>query len=257
MREPGTTNAVRGIGRWIFVRDGRWSLRRRLALAGLALVALILLLPLRLVLELSRDGMLRAEAVEGSVWNGRLASLFAGSLPLGTVDIALRPLPLLLGRAEVAMDRPEWPGTAPFHAIAHAGSGGVVIRQATGELPLAGAMAPLPVRAIRFSDFELVMTGGECRRASGTIGLALAGLGPLLPNETALSGEARCDEGALIVAMAGPTGMERMLLRLTGEGGWTADLVLSNLPIEVSGPLLDAGFTGRPGGIGVTASGRL
>ncbi len=246
------------IGRWIFIRDGRWSRRRKLALAGIAGVALLALLPLRLVLGLAGgDGTLSAEAVEGSAWSGRVGGLFVGRLPLGTLDVALRPLPLLLGRAEFGFERSAAPAAAPLRAIARTGGGGIAVRQATGEIALAGAMAPLPVRTIRLADFHVAMADGACREASGSVGLVLPGLGPLLPADTALAGEARCEGGALVVPMVGPSGMERLLLRVTGDGRWTAELLLSNLPADVSAPLLQAGFKGRPGGIGMSASGRL
>ena len=48
-----------------------------------------------------------------------------------------------------------------------------------------------------------------------------------------------------------------MALRIEGSGHWTADLVLTGLPVEVSGPLLDMGFSARTGGIGIRTSGTL
>ena len=51
--------------------------------------------------------------------------------------------------------------------------------------------------------------------------------------------------------------MERLFLRLEPDGRWRADLVLAGLPVEVTAPLLEMGFSGRPGGIGIAASGRL
>ena len=57
--------------------------------------------------------------------------------------------------------------------------------------------------------------------------------------------------------MSGPSGMEKLFLRLEPDGRWRADLVLSGLPVEMSAPLLDNGFSARPGGIGLSASGRI
>ena len=54
-----------------------------------------------------------------------------------------------------------------------------------------------------------------------------------------------------------PSGKERLNLRIAGSGRWQADLVLTGLPPEVSGPLMQGGFTARPGGIGIGTSGQF
>lgn len=246
------------IGRWIFIRDGRLSRTTKLVLLLLVLATLVVLFPLRLALAAANAGeQLSAREVAGTVWSGAAAELQAGGLPLGDVHVGLRPLPLLLARAEFALDRIERPGQPPFHAVARGGEGWALIKQANGELPLAGAMAPLPVRSLNFAEFMLEMRGGKCVAAGGTLGLTLPSLGPALPGETILSGPARCENGALAVAMQGPSGTERLNLTLDGNGAWRADFVLADLPVEVSAPLLEMGFVGRPEGIGLIASGSL
>lgn len=246
------------IGRWIFIRDGRLSRRTRIALLVLVLAVLAASLPLRLALgAASRSGSLSAREVAGTVWDGAAGDLQAGALPLGSVEVGLRPLPVLLGRAEFAIDRPAMPGQPQFHAVARGGEGWAVVKDANGELPVAGMMAPLPVRALTFADFAMEVRGGRCVAASGSVGIAVNALGPVLPVETFLSGPARCEDGALVVPMTGPSGTEKLNLTLEPDSTWHADLVLTGLPVEVSAPLLDMGFSGRPGGIGLSASGTL
>ncbi|MES2301527.1 MAG: type II secretion system protein N [Pseudomonadota bacterium] len=242
------------IGRWIFVRDRALTRRGWLALAGLTSAALLALLPLRLMLGWAAPDNVTARSVEGSVWSGRIADLQVGPLPLGTVDAGLEPLPLLLGRAQFAVSRA---GEVPFSAKASAGGGEVRLSGANGSVALPGGLGGLPVTAISFGDFSGRIEDGACAEAVGTLGMTLAPAGPLLPGAVTLSGKARCDKGELLVPMQGSGGMERLTLRIEGDGTWKADLVLSGLPVEVSGPLLQSGFTARPGGVGLRTSGKF
>ncbi|MDT0508971.1 type II secretion system protein N [Novosphingobium sp. MMS21-SN21R] len=242
------------IGRWIFVRERALTRRGWLALAVLTAAALLVLLPLRLVLGWAASDNVTARSAKGSVWSGRIADLQVGPLPLGTLDARLDPLPLLLGRAQFAVSRA---GDAPFSAKASLGGGDVRLSGANGAVTLPGGLDGLPVTAISFGDFSARIEDGACADAEGTLGVTLASVGPLLPDTVTLSGKARCDKGALLVPMQGPGGMERLTLRIAGDGAWKADLILSGLPPEVSGPLLQGGFTARPGGVGLRTSGKF
>ena len=244
------------IGRWIFAREDGLSRGVTIILAALAFVALAAMLPLRVALGvIDGGGALTAREVAGAVWSGAAADLQAGPLPLGDVHAALRPLPLFIGRAEIALERVSAPGHAPLRAVVRGGKGWAVVKQANGELALGGMMAPLPVRAVTFADFGVDMRDGHCVSAGGTLGLAIPSLGPMLPRETLLSGHARCKGNKLVVPMRGPSGMERLDLSVEPDGKWRADLSLTGLPDEVSAPLLDMGFVSRPYGIGLIATG--
>lgn len=247
------------IERWIFVRDARLTRQTRIVLLALFVAALLATLPLRLVLGWANPdaGGLSARSIEGPVWAGRIGDLKAGPLPLGTVFAGVRPLPLLIGQREIWMERPEATGVAPFRAYAASGAGWARLREVNGQLSLPDGLGTLPVNGIGFGDFRLELTDGRCAAASGTVSLTLSSLSALLPNAMSLSGKARCDKGALFVPMQGPSGLERMGLRIEANGNWTADFLLTGLPVEVSGPLLDAGFSARAGGIGIRASGTL
>jgi general secretion pathway protein N len=242
------------IGRWIFVRERALTRRGWLVLAGLTVAALFALLPLRLVMGWAAPGNVTARSIEGSVWSGRVTDLHVGPLPLGTLDAGLEPLPILLGRAQFAVSRA---GDAPFSGRFSAGGGDLRLADANGSVALPGGLGGLPVTAISFGDFSARIEGGACADAEGTLGVTLASAGPLLPDSVTLSGKARCDRGELVVPMQGPGGMERLTLRIAGEGAWKADLILSGLPPEVSGPLLQGGFTARPGGVGLRTSGKF
>ncbi|MCY1669702.1 type II secretion system protein N [Novosphingobium sp. SL115] len=240
------------IGRFIFVRDKALGRRGKLVLAGLLLLALIVLLPLRLVLGWIAPAAVTARSVEGAVWSGRIADLRVGPLPVGTVSAGLDVLPLMIGRGQLSVERA---GPAPFAGKAYAGVGGTGLSSVSGVLPLPDGLGDLPITSLGFDGFSMRFSAGQCAEVDGTVKLTLASLGPLLPDAIALSGKARCENGKLVVPMRSAGGMETLTLRVGGDGRWQADLALSGLPPEVSAPLLQSGFAARPGGIGIGTSG--
>jgi general secretion pathway protein N len=242
------------IGRWIFVREGALTKRGRLALAGLTVIGLVAFLPLRLIMGLAAPDNVTARSVEGSMWDGRIGDLRVGPLPLGTLDAGVAPLGLLLGRAEFDLRRD---GAAPFAAMAAASGDNVQLSGVNGMIALPDGLGGLPVTSLNFAGFAVRMADGKCKAASGTLGMLLASSGPLLPDAVSLSGTARCEGGTLVVPMRGAGGMERMTLKIAASGRWQADLVLTGLPPEASGPLLQGGFTARPDGIGIGTSGQF
>ena len=253
------------IGRWIFLRDARLSGRSKLALAAIFVITLIAAFPLRLALGLADpDGRgVTAREVAGTIWDGGIGDLRVGALPLGDVAAHLRPLPLLIGRREVHIERlaatgsPATGSPADFSANAAGGGGWLSLREVQGQVPIGDAFGAIPATALGFRDFHAELSGGRCVGAGGQVSLILAPFSELMPGPVALSGTARCNKGALYVPMTGPTGLEHLFLRLEPDGRWRADLVLGGLPAEITAPLLEAGFAGRPGGIGISATGKL
>ena len=248
------------IGRWIFLRDGRLSARSKLILAAIFVLALIVAFPLRLALGLTDPGGrgITAREVGGTIWSGAIGDLRVGALPLGDVAAHLRPLPLLIGRREVRVERLNATGApGDFSANAAGGEDWLSLSDVQGQVPVGDAFGTIPATALGFNDFHAELSGGRCVDAGGQVSLILAPFSDLMPGPVALSGTARCSKGALYVPMKGPTGLENLFLRLEPDGRWRADLVLGGLPIEITAPLLEAGFTSRPGGIGISADGKL
>ena len=248
------------IGRWIFLRDGRLSGRSKLVLAAIFVIALIVAFPLRLALGLSDPGGrgITAREVGGTIWAGAIGDLRVGALPLGDVAASLRALPLLIGRREVHVERLDGTGApGDFSANAAGGAGWLSLSEVQGQVPIGDAFGTIPATALGFSDFHAELSDGRCVSAGGQVSLILSPFSELMPGPVALSGTARCNKGALYVPTKGPTGLENLFLRLEPDGRWRADLVLGGLPVEVTAPLLEAGFTARPGGIGISANGTL
>lgn len=233
------------IGRWIFIRGAAMGRRGWLALVVLFVVALLVLLPLRLVLGMALPETITARSVEGSVWSGRIADLNAGPLPLDTVDASVQPLPLLIGRPQFAISREGF----------SAQIGPSRVTGANGSVLLPDGLGGLPVTSLGFGDFSAVMVDGKCAEAQGTLSLTLASLGPLLPDALVVSGQARCESGALVVPMRGAQGMERLTLKLGADGRWQADLALAGLPQETAEALKSSGFDTRPDGVGIVTGG--
>ncbi|MFY8194236.1 MAG: hypothetical protein ACOVKV_04040, partial [Novosphingobium sp.] len=129
------------------------------------------------------------------------------------------------------------------------------VRDANGSVALPDGLGGLPVTSLGFGDFSAIIDGSACQEAGGTLSMTLASLGPLLPDAMTLSGQARCEKGALVVPMRGPQGMERLILRIGGDGRWQADLTLAGLPQETADALKASGFDARPGGIGIGTGG--
>ena len=246
--------------RWIFLRDGRLSGRSKLVLAAIFLIALIAAFPLRLALGWADPGGrgITAREVAGTIWDGEIDDLRIGALPLGDVAAHLRPLPLLIGRREVHIERLHAAGSpAAFSANAAGGGGWLSLRKVQGQVPIGDALGAIPATALGFDDFHAELSNGRCVGAGGKVSLILTPFSELMPGAVALSGTARCSKDALYVPMTGPTGLEHLFLRLEPDGRWRADLVLTGLPVEVTAPLLEAGFAARSGGIGISANGRF
>src|SRR3546814_6559285 len=84
-------------------------------------ISLVASLPLRLAVGWAASDTrgLGARGVHGSIWGGTIEQMRVGALPLGTLDAALSPLPLLLGRVRLGLARtakgaPALRGTKPI-----------------------------------------------------------------------------------------------------------------------------------------------
>ncbi len=230
------------IGRLIALRDARAPAGARAGLIALFVVALVVLLPLRLVAGLVPG--LSAQGVQGPVWSGRLRDAAYGPLALGDVDAGLAPLSLLLGRVEVDLQ-----GERLVVRMSRRG-----VKDVHGTASVRAGLGTLPAEGVTFERFGATFRDGACDEAHGRVGLALA-----LPGASSLmvSGEARCAGNALLLPLRGPGGMERLDVRIGGDGRWRADLVIAGLSPEAAAPLRAAGFAARPDGLGLRTGGQF
>ena len=233
----------------------RLPLRRWLLFAGLLAVALLATLPLRLAASwLGLDDIgLSARALGGSVWGGTITEAHLGPVPLGDLNASLQPLPLLIGRARIDLGRK---GDAAHGAIS------VTMRttgidDATARLPLGSVFAPVPIVALDLDDVSARLRDGLCEKAEGRVSARIEGDigGIALPG--GLTGNARCDRGALLLPLVSQSGMERIAIRLLPEGRYRLDCIVRAADPALRERLLGMGFAARGEALTMALEGRL
>jgi general secretion pathway protein N len=220
------------------------SRRARLGLIALLLFSLIALFPMRLamgMLGLDRYGV-SAREITGSVWLAGMGQLGIGEIPLGTVDAGLSPVSLLLGRARIDVSR-QAGQTNDVRGALTAGLGRVGIDDVTGNLPLGAAAAPLPVNAVELTNVSVRFSGGACGAAEGQVRARIAGQIDGLNLSQGLSGTARCDGPALLLPLVSQSGMERLNVRISADGRYTAEMRVTTSDPALSKTLEGQGFS--------------
>ena len=239
----------------------RIALRTRPAalLGGLALVALLVFLPMRLALGwlgLGEQGLV-ARRVSGSIWGATMSEACFGDLSLGDLRARLSPLPLLIGRARVSLAGPDGSPTAPLRAALTVGRHAVGLDDASGSFPTGRVFAPLPVTTLDLDDVTVRFRDGRCEAAEGrvraTLGAGIAGIA--LP--PSIAGSARCDRGALLLPLASQAGTESITLRVEGDGRYRADFSVQPTDPALGERLVATGFTPGPNGYGLSVEGRF
>jgi general secretion pathway protein N len=223
------------------------------------LVALVVFLPMRLAmgwLGLGEQG-LTARRVSGTIWGATVSEARYGDLALGDLHASLAPLPLLLGRASVALEGPDRAGAQPLTGALSIGRSLTAVEDMTATLPTGDVFAPVPVSALDLEDVTVRFRDGRCDAAKGRVRATLGGQlgGVALP--PTLAGNARCDRGALLLPLASTAGTEAVALRIEGDGRYRADLTLQPGDPLAGQRLEQSGFTPGPGGYRLSVEGRL
>lgn len=223
------------------------------------LIALLAVLPMRLGigwLGLDTRG-LAAREVEGSIWFGALKEAQYGSVGLGDVHAGLRGLPLLLGRARVAMDRDAGTPDDAFDGAVTVTRRGFGFDDVDGRLQLSGAFGALPLTQVDLGDVTAHFLNGQCDRAAGTVRAAVAGdiAGIALPG--GLTGTARCDGGALLLPLVSQSGTESLDIKLFGDGRYQAQVLMRSTDTTLAPRFAAAGFAVTPAGYALTLNGEL
>jgi len=237
----------------------RLPLGRTLFFVAAFFVALLALLPMRLGIDwlgISNRG-LAAREVEGSIWFGAFKEAQFGSVGLGDLHAALRGLPLLIGRARVALERDGGTPDDDFDGAATVTRRGFGLDDLDGRLQLSGAFGALPLTQLDLGDVTAHFENGQCVRAAGTVRAAVAGDigGIALPG--GLTGTARCDSGALLLPLASQSGMESLDLRIFGDGRYQGQVLVRSTDATVRDRFTGAGFAVTPAGYALTVSGQL
>jgi general secretion pathway protein N len=227
---------------------------RRVLLLIAFLVALALLLPMRLAFgwfALDAHGI-GARAVHGSLWGGVIEEMHVGALPLGTLDAALSPLPLLLGRARLDLTRHDGDELSGAITVSRNSIG---IDDLTASLATGGVLAPLPIAGIDFEDVSVRFVGGSCERAEGRVRARLAGAIPGIALAQGLTGTVACDGTRARVSLASQSGRERIELSIDAAGNYIADALIAEPDPVLAPALVKFGFARVPGGYRLRTTG--
>lgn len=228
-----------------------WSL-------GILLLALVLLMPLRIVVsatDLAQVG-LSARQVAGTIWGGRIGDLMLSRQLLGTFDVRLSPGDLVLGRIAMPFERLASPD-GPLTGVLRAGGSLRGVERLTGTLAIGHLLGAAPVQSLDLRQVTILFADGRCRRAEGRIAANLAiSLGPL-PLDRGFSGTLACEGERVRARLASPGGSERIEFYVNHQGlvrGWIT--VRTNLP-GLDGLLAGYGFTAVPEGFSLPFETRL
>lgn len=219
-------------------RHARWTL------IGLFLFGLLFFLPLRIALGLAgMDRMgVTARDVRGTIWNGRMDQLMLGTVPMGSVRVALSPIQLLVGRARFDMRRKAGLADDVSGAMT-LGFGRFGIDDVTAMVPLGRTLAPLPIGSMMMDDVSVRFAGGRCDHAEGRVRAQVAGTITGLNLTQGLSGAVVCDGEALLLPLVSQSGMEKINLRLWASGRYSAEMRVETADATLTQTLGAAGFT--------------
>lgn len=221
--------------------------------------ALIAFLPLRLALGwfgLAQQGM-TAREVTGSIWAGSLREARFGQIALGDLSAGVSPLQLLVGRARVDLD-----GTAAGPAPRLSGAVGISrhsfgLDDVTASLPVGNAFRPVPVTTLDLEDVSVRFRGDTCEKAEGRVRAFMAGEIGGLAMPASLTGNARCDGGALLLPLTSAAGNEGSTIRLWPDGRYRAELTLQPSDPAAAMRLQAAGFVETQTGMELAIEGRF
>jgi general secretion pathway protein N len=205
------------------------ALGRAAWFAGLFVVGLVATLPLRLVLaRLLPPAIISASAVTGSVWSGRVLDARLLGVPLGDVDASLSVWRLLTGTASVSAST-----RAPGMAGSFARRGDSLSIVLDGGLPMAG-LAALGPAELRLADVSARFEAGRCVAAKGNATITASG--NLAAAVGTLNGTASCENGALLLTLAGRGAGGNARLRIVAS----AEALHHELVLEGADPGLAA-----------------
>lgn len=227
---------------------------RKTAVAVLAaLLFLVLLFPLAVALPMAlpENSGLSARRATGSVWSGLLADARLAGMPLGDTRVGLSPLALLGGEARLGFVSAGLRGTLTASGRSFG------IADASGPIDVAVRVKPLPLTQIVLDDATVRFAGTRCASANGRVRAVVAGDigGIALPG--GMTGALACEDGALLVPLVGQSGMERLDLRISGDGKWRGEIAIRTGDPATVAKLVAAGFAPGPRGFALRLTGQL
>ena len=226
---------------------------------GMMLVALIVLFPMRLALGtfgLAREG-LSAREVTGPVWWGGLNEAHYGNVALGDVSAGLSPIRLLIGRARIDVTGREGAANANLTGAVSFSRNTSGVDDVTATVPAGDAFTPVPITAIQLDGVSAHFRDGRCETAEGKVTATIAATMPQLNLPPTLSGNARCEGGALMIPLASQAQTESIAVTIEADGKYRATLTVRPSDPSVGVALMGAGFHQTNGGYRMTVNGNF
>ena len=220
---------------------------------GILLLALIALLPLRFALGPLAERGFTARQVAGTIWYGRIGELMLRERRLGTFEVRVAPLPLLVGSSQIRFSRMGDPDGPLDGILSYGASKGV--RDLAGRIAAAGMFDGLPIESIEPDDVTLLFRDGRCAEASGQLRVTLA---IPIPGDLArqLSGTLRCEGERARFRLADPSGIVSLEFYITAKGRYRAWLRVAGASPALSAGLATFGFNASPEGLAMSVDGR-
>lgn len=242
---------------WIVVV--RESLGRQRWLAwttGIGLLAMVGMFPLRAALAMSnldRIGF-TARQVAGTVWYGRIGELQLRAQPLGTLEVRLDPLALLIGNISMKFDRMDSPdGVLRGQLVSGSRRG---IKNGTGRIAVVQMLAPLPIEAFELNDVTVLFRKGSCVEASGSV-IPIVNAPLAAAAFSGLTGKVTCDGARARAVFQRPDGNERIEFYVSSGGSYRAWMSVRNADPAINASLASAGFRPAPEGMSLSVDGQL
>ncbi|MGL5839957.1 MAG: type II secretion system protein N [Sphingorhabdus sp.] len=225
-----------------------------LVLGVVALLSLLLLLPMGMAANMLG---VSARNSQGTIVSGALRDASIGRAAIGDVNVRLQPLQLLLGRLAFRLSRGDAPYAPGVSGVVGSGLGGYFANELTTTIDSRALAAGFDGGDLRLETLSLRFANGRCVSASGIVRLNLDHTVLGAATKGGLMGNAACRNGELVVPLLSESTMERLTLRVKGDGRYTATLTLSEPPADLATGLTLAGFKPVAGGYRLVRSGRL
>ena len=223
------------------------------------LIALIILFPMRLALGvfgLAGEG-LSAREVTGPVWWGGLNEAHYGNVALGDVSAGLSPIQLLIGRARIDVRGQEGAANAGLSGAVSFSRNTSGVDDVSAIVPAGDAFAPVPITSIQLDDVSVHFRDGRCETAEGKVTAMIAATMPQLNLPPTLTGNARCEGGALRIPLASQAQTESNAVTIEADGKYRAELVVRPSDPAVGESLTNAGFRQTNAGYRMTVNGNF
>ena len=225
-----------------------------IAVAAVLVLSLVIFMPLRNIVAV--DGV-TARKVDGIIWDGSVRDLKLGKMPVGDVNARLLFWPLFLGRAEMFISRGDAPFAPGISGSIARGIGGTSIQNLSATLPVGSLFAPFPAENIQFEGFSARFAAGRCIDASGQVRLTMSDTVPGLNLQNGMLGKPRCEGARLLLPLISQSAMERLNLRIAGNGSYRAEFIIRSADPALAAKLGSAGFSAAQGGFVLRLAGSL